>query len=64
MPKKTTSKKTSPLEIAITPRLRGYLKDLVELEGYGNSPAEVGRNLIWNEINQLLIAGRLEQRDD
>lgn len=64
MPEKKGGKKTKPIEIAATPRLRGYLQDLVDLEGFGNSVAEVARNFIWLEVNRLIEAERLKQRDD
>ena len=64
MPEKKGAKRTRPIELAATPRLIGYLDDIVELEGFGNSRAEVARNFVWKEVNRLIEKKRITQRTD
>lgn len=53
-------KKTEPLEFAATPKLMKFLQELVRMEGYGNSKAEVARNFVWKEVNRLREIGKLQ----
>ena len=54
MPKKPKGRPTKAVEVAATPKLLAYLDRLVEMEGYGNSRAEVARGFVWKEVNRLL----------
>lgn len=53
-----------PVKVTITatPKLALYLDDLVAEEGYGNSRAEVARNLVWSAIRELLSKHLLDRR--
>jgi hypothetical protein len=62
MGRQPKSQASDSIEFAAPPKLVAYLDDLVDLEGFGNSRAEVARNFVWNEVNELIKAGRLKQR--
>jgi len=53
-----------PAKVVITgtPKLATYLRDLVVEEGYGNTPAEVARTLLWRGIEDLIHRGVLTRR--
>lgn len=53
---------TSTLAIRITPKLKRYLDDLVLEEGYGGSPPDVARTLLWRAIEDLVAKGILDRR--
>jgi len=55
-------KKTKAVPVNATPKLLAYLDELVDMEGFGNSRAEVARNFVWKEVNQLIADGRLKSR--
>lgn len=48
--------------ITASPKLALYLADLVSEEGYGASPSEVAKNLIWRALEDLIQRGVLERR--
>ena len=48
--------------IISSPKLRAYLRDLINEEGYGNSRAEVVRTLVWRGIEELINRGVLDRR--
>jgi hypothetical protein len=50
------------ITITATPKLKSYLEDLVQVEGYGASRGEVARNLAWRMIEYLISKGIIEQR--
>lgn len=54
----------SPAKVVITgtPKLAAYLEDLVVEEGYGNTPAEVARSLVWRGIEDLISRSVLSRR--
>jgi hypothetical protein len=56
------TKKTKVVPVSASPRLLEYLDDLVAMEGYGASRAEVARNFVWKEVNRLIEADRLPDR--
>lgn len=47
------------IEFEVSPRLRAYLEQLVEHEGYGDSPGEVALRLVWDSIHHLIGRGVL-----
>lgn len=51
------------VEVAMTPKLVQCLDALKDLEGYGNSRAEIIRNFVWKEVNRLIEVGRLKPED-
>jgi len=53
--------KSSEVPITASPKLVAYLEALVEEEGYGNTKAEVARNLCWRMIEVLISNGILTQ---
>jgi hypothetical protein len=55
---------TPSVRITLTgsPKLRRYLEDLVEEEGYGKTPPTVALNLVWRGIEELIAKGVLEKR--
>jgi hypothetical protein len=53
-------KPTKAVPVTATPKLYEYLGDLVEMEGFGTSRAEVARNFVWKEVNRLIETGRLK----
>ncbi len=44
------------------PKLVAYLKDILKLQGFGNSTSAIARAFIWKEVNRLIESGRLKQR--
>jgi hypothetical protein len=50
------------VEFAAPAKLIAYLDDLVELQGFGTSRAEIARNFVWDEVNRLIESNRLKQR--
>jgi hypothetical protein len=48
--------------ITATPRLKVYLEDLVNEEGYGSSTSEVARTLVWRGIEDLIHKGVIDRR--
>lgn len=57
------TKPTKAVPISATPKLLQYLDDLVAMEGYGTSRAEVARSFVWREVNRLIEVGRLKPRN-
>ena len=55
-------KETRAVPVNATPKLLAYLDELVDMEGFGNSRAEVARNFVWKEVNALIAVGRLKAR--
>ncbi|MGH7818604.1 MAG: hypothetical protein ACREQ9_02430 [Candidatus Binatia bacterium] len=53
-----------PVKVVITgtPKMARYLADLVVEEGYGNTPAEVARTLVWRGIEELISRNVLGRR--
>lgn len=54
MPKRAGGDGPKNLNIPTTPKLRAYLRDLVEEEGYGEDATNVAKNLIWRAIEALI----------
>lgn len=52
-----------PLEVGFTPKTIKYIDALKEMEGFGNSRPEIVRNFVWKEINRLIEARRLKERE-
>ncbi len=52
------------ITITSTPKLASYLNDLVDEEGYGKTPSEVARTLVWRGIEELIKAGILDRRKE
>jgi hypothetical protein len=52
------------IEVTITasPKMGAYLDDLCREEGYGNSRAEIARNLVWRAIEELIGKGIVDRR--
>ena len=59
-PKKT--QESVKITITGSQKLNSYLEELVLEEGYGNSPAEVARNLVWRGIENLIKNGVLDRK--
>ena len=55
-------KPSKPLTIGLTLKLHAYLNDLVEEEGYGDTPTEVARNLLSRAIQDLVKDGVIDRR--
>jgi hypothetical protein len=62
MPRKKSGVKPFKVTITSTQKLGLYLADLKSEEGYGNSPSEVARTLVWRGIEQLISGGLLDRR--
>ncbi|MEA2624156.1 MAG: hypothetical protein QOD06_201 [Candidatus Binatota bacterium] len=62
MPRPPNPFKATKVAITGTPKLLRYLEDLVSEEGYGNTPSEVARNLVWRGIEELISRGVLTRR--
>lgn len=56
------TKGTKAVPVNATPKMLEYLDEIVAMEGYGSSRAEVARNFVWREINRLLEVGRLQSK--
>lgn len=54
---------STPVEIALSPKLIEYLDALKEMEGFGGSRAEIIRNFVWKEVNRLIETSRLKPLD-
>ena len=54
--------KAVKITITGTPKLSSYLDELVCEEGYGNSPSEVARSLVWRGIEELIKNGVLDRK--
>lgn len=54
---------STPVEVALSPKLLAYLDALKEAEGFGSSRAEIIRNFVWKEVNRLIEAGRIKPID-
>jgi hypothetical protein len=50
------------ITITATPKLVHYLEDIVQEEGYGATPSEIARNLVWRGIEELIAKGIITQR--
>jgi hypothetical protein len=48
------SQRSIEVTITASPKLGAYLDDLCREEGYGNSRAEIARNLVWRAIEDLI----------
>jgi len=53
--------KAREVDVALPVKLLNYVDDLVRLEGWGSSRAEVVRNIVWQEVHRLIVAGRLTE---
>lgn len=62
MPRQKNSYKNTVVRFGASPKLVSYLDDLVKSEGFGDTPAEVAKRLVWEQINRLIATGRLRQR--
>jgi len=51
----------SDVKITATPKLVAYLNALIHEDGFGNSRAEVARNLVWRMIEQLRRDGIIKR---
>jgi hypothetical protein len=60
--RRKSEKETKAIPVNGTPKLLEYLDELVDMEGFGNSRAEVARNFVWQEVNRLIAVGRLKAR--
>lgn len=54
---------STPVEIALSPKLVEYLDTLKDMEGFGGSRAEIIRNFVWKEVNRLIETSRLKPID-
>lgn len=52
---------TKEIDVPIPEKLMYYVDDLVRLEGWGSSRGEVVRNIVWQEVHRLIVAGRLTE---
>ena len=50
------------LDIPTTPKLRAYLRDIMDEEGYGDDSTSVAKTLIWKGIEELISKGIIERR--
>lgn len=50
------------INIPTTPKLRNYLWDLAEEEGYGKDVTDIARTLIYRAIEELIAKGVLTRR--
>lgn len=62
MPRPRNTTKSIKVTVTASPRLRDYLSDLVAEEGYGATPAEVAKTLIWRGIEELIYKGVIGRR--
>lgn len=62
MPRPRNPLPSTRVVITGTPKLAAYLRDLVLEEGYGSTPAEVARTLVWRGIEDLIARGVLTRR--
>lgn len=62
MPRPRNPHPPNRVVITGTPKLGLYLGDLVREEGYGATPAEVARTLVWRAIEELIARGVLSRR--
>jgi hypothetical protein len=62
MPRPKNPVESIKITVTASPRLRDYLNDLVAQEGYGATPSEVAKNLVWRGIEDLIYKGVLSRR--
>lgn len=62
MPRAKSKHQAVKITVTGTPKLAYYLETLVIEEGYGNSPSEVARALIWRGIEELIKNGILDRK--
>ena len=62
MPRPKNRVPSEKVVITGTPKLATYLRDLVVEEGYGSTPAEVARTLVWRGIEDLIHRRVLTRR--
>jgi len=62
--KKRLTEKPNRLELHFTNKQEAYIHDMIGLETYGSNRAAVFYFLFDREINSLIAAGRIAQRQD
>ena len=62
--KRLQTKKPKRLELHFTVKQEAYVQDIIGLETYGSDRASVFYFLFEREINALIAAGRIAQRQD
>ena len=55
-------KKTAQINFLAGEKLTAYLYDLIDEEGFGNTPTSVAQNLMWRAIGQLIREKYLTRR--
>jgi hypothetical protein len=62
MSRQEKARESNAIEFTATPKLLGYLDDLIKQEGFGTTRAEIARNFVWKEVNRLLESNHLKPR--
>jgi hypothetical protein len=59
---KKDRKDTANIQFIAEGKLAAYLYDLIDEDGFGNSPTGVVQNLVWKAIYDLIDAGTITRR--
>ena len=62
MVKRATRDGPKSISFPLTPKLRAYLWDLVDEDGFGDDPTNVVQTLVWQRIDQLIDKDALTRR--
>jgi hypothetical protein len=50
------------VELQLPAKLVGYLDELKEKQGFGETRQEIIKNFAWDRINQLILEKRLKEK--